>query len=79
MIDYRQLETQILKGIGEDPSIISAGHILVDIHKDGFLGKNKIFLTGHVESETEKEHVEKTIDYYSHHLEIVDELEIVHQ
>lgn len=71
-----QLVNQIKSSINGNPLIHDAAHLVVDVKKTGFLfaRKTEIHVTGRVETQREKDEIQKILDAHAGNYDVVNNL-----
>jgi hypothetical protein len=80
MLEAERVQAEILRVIGDDPTISDAGHIIVTVEKKGFLkGRGEmVILKGRVHSDLDKAKIEKIATLHAAGRQVVDEITVVH-
>jgi len=75
-----QVQMEIQKVLGDDPTIEDARRIIVTVEKKGFLrGRGeRVVLKGSVRSDLERSKIEKIVSAHAAGREVVDEITVVH-
>ncbi len=80
MLEAERVQAEILRVIGDDPTISDARRVVVTVEKKGFLkGRGeKVVLRGTVHSDLDRAKIEKVAALHAGGREVVDEITVVH-